>query len=148
GNLLDITREMGRAIFVGSEVYDWTYPLLTAENKELLRKNLMRLADDMEIGWPPFRMKILNGHGNEAMVNRDLLAMINSLYNEDPLPYQYVSYAILEELVPMRKFEYQSPRHNQGVGYGAYRFAWEMHNAWLYKRMAGEEVFFENIKNL
>ena len=148
GNLLDITREMGRAIFIGSEVYDWTYPLLTAENKELLRKNLMRLADDMEIGWPPFRMKILNGHGNEAMVNRDLLAMSIALYNEDPLPYQYVSYAILEELVPMRKFEYQSPRHNQGLQYGAYRFGWEMHNAWLYKRMAGKEVFFENIKDL
>src|SRR5690606_26221864 len=148
GNLLDITREMGRAIFIGSEVYDLTYPLLTAENKEMLRKNQMRLADDMEIGWPPFRMKILNGHGNEAMVNRDLLAMSIALYNEDPLPYQYISYAILEELVPMRKFEYQSPRHNQGVGYGAYRFGWEMHNAWLYKRMTGKEVFDDNIKEV
>src|SRR5690606_38432646 len=148
GNLLDITRELGRAIYTASLVYDWTYDLLTTAEKETMIKNLMRLAMDMEIGWPPFRTKILNGHGNEAMVNRDFLAMSIAIYDEDPIPYQYVSYAILEELVPMRKFEYQSPRHNQGIGYGAYRFAWEMHAAWLYYRMTGEMVFDDNLKNL
>lgn len=148
GNILDITREIGRAIYNASLVYDWTYDLLSEGEKEVLRSNLMRLAVDMEIGWPPFRTKILNGHGAEAIVNRDFLAMAIALYNEDPLPYQYVSYAVLEELIPMRKFEYQSPRHNQGVNYGAYRFSWEMHNAWLMRRMAGEEVFDENIKTV
>lgn len=148
GNILDITRELGRAIYTGSLVYDWTYDLLSENEKNILVRQLMRLAMDMEIGWPPFRMKILNGHGNEAMVNRDLLAMSIAIYDEDPLPYQYVSYAVLEELVPMRRFEYQSPRHNQGVGYGAYRFAWEMHAAWLYYRMSGQKVFDDNLMNL
>ena len=32
----------------------------------------------------------------------------------------------------MRRFEYQSPRHNQGVSYGPYRFGWDMHAAWLF----------------
>jgi heparin/heparan-sulfate lyase len=148
GNILDITRELGRAIYTASLVYDWTYDLLAEEEKNILVKHLMRLAMDMEIGWPPFKTKILNGHGNEAMVNRDFLAMSIAIYDEDPVPYQYVSYAILEELVPMRKFEYQSPRHNQGVGYGAYRFAWEMHAAWLYYRMTGKTVFDDNLKSL
>jgi len=148
GNILDITREMGRAIFTASEVYDWTYDLLTSKEKQILYSNLMRLATDMEIGWPPFKTKILNGHGNEAQVNRDLLSMSIAVYNEDPLPYQYCSYAVLEELVPMRKFEYQSPRHNQGVGYGAYRFGWEMHAVWMFYRMTGQEVFDDNIKDL
>lgn len=148
GNLLDITREMGRAIFTASEVFDWTYDLLTAEEKAVMVENLMRLADDMEIGWPPFLTGIINGHGNEAQVNRDLLAMSIALYNEDPLPYQYTSYAILETLVPMRRFEYQSPRHNQGVGYGAYRFAWEMHAAWLIYSMSGTPAFDDNIKDI
>src|SRR5690606_9175271 len=49
---------------------------------------------------------------------------------------------------PMRKFEYQSPRHNQGVGYGAYRFGWEMHAVWMFYRMTGQEVFDDNIKDL
>lgn len=148
GNLLDITREIGRAIYTGSEVYDWCYDLLSAEEKQLLYKHLMRLADDMEIGWPPFLTSIVNGHGNEAQVNRDLLSMSIAVYDEDPLPYQYCAYHVLEQLAPLRKFEYQSPRHNQGVNYGAYRFGWEMHAAWLFYRMTGTPAFDDNIKGV
>jgi len=50
--------------------------------------------------------------------------------------------------VPMRRFEYQSPRHNQGVSYAAFRFGWEMHAAWLFRRMAGREVFDPNLKQV
>jgi len=146
----DITRELGRAIYTGALVYDWCYTLLDARSKTGLHKNMMRLAQDMEIGWPPFFgiESIINGHGNEAQVSRDLLAMSIALYDEDPVPYKYTSYSILEQLVPMRKFEYQSPRHNQGVDYGGYRFGWEMHGAWLYYRMLGYPVFDDNIKNM
>lgn len=148
GNILDITREMGRAIYTASLVYDWCYDLLSQDDKDLLHKHLMRLARDMECGWPPFRQSIVNGHGNEAMINRDLLAMSIALYGDDSQPYQYASYIILEQLVPMRKFEYQSPRHDQGVNYGAYRFGWEMHAAWFFHRMLGKPVFDENIKGV
>lgn len=148
GNLLDITREIGAAIYTGSCVYDWCYGLLTAGERETLRHHLMRLADDMECGWPPFKLSIVNGHGNEAVINRDLLALSIALYNEDPVPYQYCAYAVLEQLVPMRRFEYQSPRHNQGISYGAFRFGWEMHAAWLFRRLAGREVFDANLKTV
>ncbi|MSS71632.1 MAG: hypothetical protein EXS64_09095 [Candidatus Latescibacteria bacterium] len=145
GNLLDITREIGRAITSAAQVYDWCYDLMSPGDREGIRHHLMRLADDMEIGWPPFKQTIVNGHGNEAQVNRDLLCMAIALYDEDPTPYRYCAYRILEELAPMRQFEYQSPRHNQGVSYGPYRFAWDMHAAWLFYRMAGQRVFDENI---
>lgn len=148
GNLLDITREIGKAIYSASEVYDWCYPLLSKEEKEVLCSNLMRLSDDMEVGWPPFKQPIVNGHGDEAQINRDLLSMSIAIYNENPLPYQYCSYRVLEELVPMRNWEYQSPRHNQGVGYGAYRISWELHAAWLFYRMTGKPVFDENLKKV
>ena len=148
GNILDITREIGRAIYTGSLVYDWCYDLLTDAEKVSLRKHMIRLADDMEIGWPPFLQRVVNGHGNEAQVCRDLLSMSIAIYNEDPLPYQYCSYAILEELVPMRRFEYQSPRHNQGVNYGSYRFQWDLHAAWLFRRMTGTPVFDDNIRHV
>jgi heparin/heparan-sulfate lyase len=148
GNILDITREMGRAIYSASEVYDWCYDLLDKNDKKILYNNLTRLADDMECGWPPFKQSIINGHGNEAQINRDLLSMSIAIYDENPLPYQYTSYIILEQLVPMRKFEYQSPRHNQGVNYGAYRFGWDMHSAWLFYRMTGQPVFDDNIKGV
>ncbi|EFK56064.1 hypothetical protein U0038_13545 [Sphingobacterium spiritivorum] len=146
----DITREIGRAIYTSAVVYDWCYDLMTAEQRAHIRRHMYRLADDMEIGWPPFygQESIINGHGNEAQICRDLLAMSIAVYDEDPLPYQYVSYTVLEQLVPMRKFEYQSPRHNQGIDYGGYRFGWEMHAVWFYYRMTGQEVFDENIKNM
>lgn len=148
GNLLDITREIGRAIYSAALVYDWCYALMTSRDRESIRGDLMRLADDMEIGWPPFKQIIVNGHGNEAQVNRDLLCMAIAIYDEDPVPYQYCAYRILEELVPMRRFEYQSPRHNQGVSYGPYRFAWDMHAAWLFYRMSGKRVFDDNISDV
>ena len=148
GNLLDITREIGRAIYSAALVYDWCYALMTSRDRESIRGDLMRLADDMEIGWPPFKQIIVNGHGNEAQVNRDLLCMAIAIYDEDPVPYQYCAYRILEELAPMRRFEYQSPRHNQGVSYGPYRFAWDMHAAWLFYRMSGMRVFDDNISEV
>jgi heparin/heparan-sulfate lyase len=148
GNLLDITREIGAAIYVTSLVYDWCHELCSAADLELMRVNMMRLAREMECQWPPFRNSIVNGHGNEAMINRDLLSMAIAVYNEDPLPYQYCSYRILEELVPMRQFEYRSPRHNQGVGYASYRFGWEMHAAWLLRKLADREIFDPNLKKV
>jgi len=147
-NLLDITREIGRAIYAGARVYDWCYDVMTPQEREDIRRNLMRLADDMEIGWPPFKQGVVNGHGAEAQLQCHLLSMAIALYDEDPLPYQYCAYRILEELVPMRNFEYQSPRHNQGIGYGIYRFAWDMHAAWLLYRMSGKKVFNANIEDV
>lgn len=146
GNLLDITREIGRTIHITSEVYDWCYDLLSSQDKKEMLANLKRLAIDMEIGWPPFLQTVVNGHGAEAQVHRDLLSMSMAIYDEDPIPYQYCAYRIIEELIPMRKFEYQSPRHNQGINYGAYRMNWDLHAAWLFKRMSGKDVFDNNIK--
>ena len=148
GNLLDITREVGAAIYSSSCVYDWCYALCMPAERDTLRRHMMRLANEMECGWPPFKQSIVNGHGNEAQINRDLLSMAIALYNEDPLPYQYCAYQVLEQLVPMRRFEYQSPRHNQGTSYAAYRFGWEMNAAWLFRRMGGHEVFDANIKTV
>ena len=148
GNWLDITREIGRAIYSGSLIYDWCYDLMTVEERAALRSDLLRLADDMEIGWPPFLQGVVNGHGNEAQVSRDLLSMAIALYGDDSVPYQYCSHRMLEDLRPMLAYQYQSPRHHQGYGYGPYRFEWDMTAAWLFLRMTGREVFHENIKQV
>lgn len=148
GNILDITRELGNALYSVSCVYDWCYDIMTAEQRETILANFKRLRIDMECKWPPFGDSIVNGHGNEAQINRDLIAMSIAIYDEDPEPYKYCSYAILEDLKPLRQWEYQSGRHNQGIGYSSYRFNWEMHGALLFKRMLGYEVFDPNIKNV
>ncbi len=144
----DITRELGKSIYTTAVIYDWCYDLLSENDKESLYKHMMRLVPEMEIGWPPFKEHIVNGHASEAQVNRDLLAMSIAIYERDPEPYRYTSYLLLEYLLPMRAFEYQSPRHNQGFDYGAYRHAWEMHTAWIFYRMTGVRVFNDNITSL
>ncbi len=148
GNILDITREMGRAIYITSCTYDWCFDLMTDEQRETILQHFRRLRRDMECGWPPFGQSIINGHGNERQVNRDLLSMSIAIYGEDPEPYKYCAYKILEQLVPMRAWEYQSPRHNQGISYSSFRFQCDMHAATLFKRMLGREVFDTNIKNV
>ena len=148
GNLLDITREMGRAIYTCSHIYDWCHDLMTDEQRARFREKMLDIAREMECGWPPFRQSIIHGHGNEAQVLRDLLAMSIAVFDEDPEPYRYCAFQILEQLVPMRAFEYDSPRHNQGTNYGTARFLWELQAALMFRGMLGRDVFQDNMKNL
>jgi heparin/heparan-sulfate lyase len=123
GNLLDVTREVGAAIYAGSWSTTGVTACISTEERELLRKNLMRLAEMMECGWPPFRQTIVNGHGNEAQVNRDLLAMSIAVTTRIRCLIATAPYKVLEELVPMRRFEYHRLANNQGVSYAAYASA-------------------------
>ena len=138
-------RRLGGAILTASEVYDWCYDLLTTSEKQRLSARLLSLAEGLEMGWPPFRQSIVNGHGNEEQISRDLLSMSMAIYDENPVPYQYCAYRVLEELVPLKNFEYRSPRHNQGAYYGSLRFTCDMYAAWLYYRMSGQRIFDDQI---
>ncbi len=145
GNMLDVTREIGAAIYAGSLVYDWCYDLLTPEQRDRMRHRMLECARELEVDWPPFRQVIVNGHGNEWQMTRDLLAMAIAVYDEDPEPYRYLAWQVLEVLLPMRRFEYASPRHNQGTNYGYLRYGCDLHAAWLMERMAGRPVFDRNL---
>ncbi|MBK5720988.1 hypothetical protein JGH11_08910 [Dysgonomonas sp. Marseille-P4677] len=144
----DITREIGKAIYTAALTYDWCYDILKDKDRQYIYSKMMNLASYMEIGWPPFKESVVSGHASEAQVNRDLFAMSIAVYDEDPEPYRYISYLILEDLLPMKAFEYQSQRHSQGFDYGAYRHGWAMHAVWMFYRMAGYRIFDENITNL
>ena len=148
GNALDVARKIGSVLHTAACVYDWCYDLISAEEKSVMRQNMLRLARDMECGWPPFAQPVVNGHGSEMQINRDLLSMGIAIYDEDPEPYRYCAYRILEELVAMRNFEYRSPRHNQGVSYGAYRYPCDIRAALLFRQMLGVEIFDKNFKNV
>lgn len=148
GNMLGETRGIGLAIYSGALVYDWCCDLATADERRRMRDGMLRLAEDMEMGWPPFLQNIVNGHGNEEQLNRDFLAMSIALYDEDPEPYRICAYRLFEELIPMRAFEYRCHRHNQGISYGSWRLGCELHAAWMLKRMAGRELFDPGIKDV
>lgn len=144
----DSTREIGTMIYSAALVFDWCYPLMTDGERLFYHDAMLRFAEEMEIGWPPFAQPVVNTHGNESQLNRDLLSMAIAVYEIDPIPYQYCAYRILEELVPMRRFQFQSPRHDQGISYASYRFDWEIQGALLFQRMTGRAIYDENIKRL
>ncbi|MBN8215442.1 MAG: discoidin domain-containing protein [Spirochaetes bacterium] len=145
GNQLDICRKIGLVIYTASLVYDWCHALATAEDRVIYHEHLLRLAQEMEIGWPPFKQIVVNGHGGEAQVSRDLLSMGIALWGEDDEPYRLCAYRILEEMVPMHDWEYRSGWHNQGSAYGQYRFGWNLYAAWLFRRMAGRDIFSKDL---
>ena len=148
GNDLDAFRKTGEAIYHISLVYDWCRPFFSADEAKAIRTRLLELAEDLSIGWPPFRQIVTNGHGNEDQLNRNLLAMAIALYGEEDRPYRYCAYRLWEELAPLRNLEYRSGCHNQGVSYGVARFGYEMTAAHLIRRMAGVELFDPVAKKL
>lgn len=144
GNMMDVTRPIGQTIYTASLVYDWCYDVMTPEERAFYREKMLSFASDMEVGWPPAQQTIVNGHGNESQMCRDLLTMAIAVYDEDPEPYRYLAWQVLENLVPMRTFEYVSPRHNQGTNYGYLRYQSDLYAAWLFERMTGRHVFDDN----
>ncbi len=143
GNGQDICRKVGEIIYRSAQVYDWCYALMTPEERTRLRERMLFFAAEMEIGWPPFKQSVAAGHGNEAQMSRDLLAMAIAVYDEDPEPYKYAMYAMLEVFQPAKAFLYRSGRHDQGSGYGAYRHTWDLFAALQFRRTFGVELLPE-----
>ncbi|MGE4564835.1 MAG: hypothetical protein AB7F32_08190 [Victivallaceae bacterium] len=144
-NTGDITRIVGGTIYAAALVYDWCYPYFKPEERQYFREKMLSFAFDMEVGWPPARQSIVCGHGNEWQLCRDQLAMAIAVYDEDPTPYLYLAWHVFENLVPMRTFEYQSPRHNQGANYGYLRYQSDLYCAWLFERMTGKHIFNDSL---
>ena len=143
GNGQDICRATGETIYTGALVYDWCYPLMTDAERDDFRERFLFLAEGMETGWPPFLEPVTVGHANEAQMSRDLLAMAIAVYDEDPLPWQYLAYAFREIFAPAKTQPARAGRHHQGSGYGSYRFSWDLFAAAHFRRTFGLELLPE-----
>lgn len=140
GNGQDICRKVGEIIYRSSQVYDWCYSLMTPEERTAMREKMIFFAGEMEIGWPPFKQSVVLGHGNEAQMSRDLLAMAIAVYDENPEPFRYAMYTMLTMFETSKRYLYQSGRHDQGSGYGGYRYMWDMFAALQFRRTFGYEI--------
>ncbi len=139
-------RLAGETLYSAALVYDWTHGDMTASERERFRAGMMRMPYYFEMKWPPFRQSITNGHGNESQILRDCLAMAIAVYGEDNEPYRYCAYRIWEELLPARRWEYPSGRHNQGPTYGLYRLQYEILADIMLRRATGAAVFPESMQ--
>ena len=141
GNGQDICRKVGECIYSVALVYDWCYPLMTAEDKKILHDRMLYFCPEMEVGWPPFRQSAgSSGHGNEAQLSRDLLSMALAVWNEDPEPWKWLAWQMLESLQPAKTFVYQSERHDQGTMYSRARHGWDLFAALQFRRTFGYEL--------
>ncbi|MBQ3227657.1 MAG: heparinase II/III family protein [Clostridia bacterium] len=134
-------RFAGHLIFIASEVYDWCYYLLTAEEREEIIIRCESLAEKyLEMGYPPAKQAAISGHGNEAQLLRDLLAFSIAVYDERPDIYDFCAGRLFEEYLPAYEKVFAGEFHPQGPCYGSYRYAWAMWFGLLIYSMSGERV--------
>ncbi len=130
----DVTRNVGSAIYTLSEIYDWCYPLFTAEQLTTIRETIERIAGYMEIGWPPNDQSAVNGHGAESQLLRSLLAYAIAAYDEDPSIWNTVAGRFYDEYVPVREYLLKGQYNLEGDNYGLYRHMWD---SWAYLLITG-----------
>lgn len=134
-------RFAGHLIFIASEVYDWCYYLLTAEEREEIIATCEDLAQKyLEMGYPPAKQAAISGHGNEAQLLRDLLAFSIAVYDERPDIYNFCAGRLFDEYIPAYEKVFAGEFHPQGPCYGSYRYAWAMWFGLLIYSMSGERV--------
>ncbi len=134
-------RFAGHLIFIASEVYDWCYYLLTAEEREEIITACESLAEKyLEMGYPPAKQAAISGHGNEAQLLRDLLAFSIAVYDERPDIYNFCAGRLFEEYIPAYEKVFAGEFHPQGPCYGSYRYAWAMWFGLIIYSMSGERV--------
>lgn len=134
-------RFAGHLIFIASEVYDWCYYLLTAEEREEIIIRCESLAEKyLEMGYPPAKQAAISGHGNEAQLLRDLLAFSIAVYDERPDIYNFCAGRLFDEYIPAYEKVFAGEFHPQGPCYGSYRYAWAMWFGLLIYSMSGERV--------
>ena len=136
------TRDTGEVIYTGAVVYDWCYPIMTPEQRLSMRRDMVRLAATMEIGYPPTGQGVVVGHGCEGQLLREILAFGVACYDENPNIYDIAAGRFFQDYVKAREFVYPAGYHHQGPGmYGSYRPGFDLWAQWLFKMMANVEVF-------
>jgi len=137
----DITRPIGRMMVTGAVVYDWCYPLLSAAQKEAFLAQLLRLAKELECGYPPRDIGSVTGHGSEWMIMRDMLSAGIALYDEYPEMYRLAAGFIFQRFVPARNWWYPGHAFHQGSAYAETRFSSDMYPLWIFDRLGAGNVF-------
>jgi len=137
----DSSRQIGRMMVTTAIVYDWCHPVLTAEQKQAFKDELVRLAKDLECGYPPEKGSFVIGHPSEWMILRDMLSAGVATYDESPEMYRLAAGRIFRSHVPARNWWYPGNAFHQGPGYADARFVSDMYATWIFGRMGAGKIF-------
>ena len=137
----DACRETGRMMVTGAIVYDWLYPLLTADDRQAFIAELVRLAKTQECGYPPTRQGSVTGHSSEAMIMRDMISAGIAVYDEFPEMYRLAAGRFFREHLPARNWLYNGHAYHQGDSYGTHRYSWDTYPLWIFDRLGAGNVY-------
>jgi heparin/heparan-sulfate lyase len=98
-------------------VYDWCYPLMTADNKTKLRNAMTAVCKRTEYGLPSTsNTNYLSGHYSELNPTT-YLAMGIAVFDEDPTYFNFAYNEQTKGFAPSRNFMFTSGTHHQGAQY-------------------------------
>lgn len=137
----DVTRPIGRMMVTGAIAYDWCYPVLTPEQKNAFQAEFLRLAQQLECGYPPKRMGWVTGHGSEWMVMRDMLSAGLAIFDENPDMYRHAAHTFFAYLLPARNWWYPGHAFHQGTAYSETRFSSDLYPLWIFERLGVGNVY-------
>ena len=137
----DITRPIGRMMVTGAVVYDWCYTALTPAQKEAFIAQFLRLAKELECGYPPRDNGSVTGHGSEWMIMRDLVSAGIAIFDEHPEMYRLAAGRFFGRHLPARNWLYPGHAHHQGTAYGETRYVADMFPLWIFDRLGAGNVY-------
>ena len=149
-NVYDIMKARfgGHIVFLCAQVYDWLYDSLSEEQKLLIiEKSEKLLSETLEMGYPPTKQTPIAGHGTEAQLLRDTLALGVAVYDERPDIYDFCAGRIFDEYVPTYEYFFKARFQLQGPAYGAYRYCYSAFCQLIFMSMCGIKVFDENLEH-
>lgn len=137
----DVSRPIGRLMVTGAIVYDWCYPVLTADQKRAYGREFLRIARILQAGSPPPDGAAITDHYSEYLVMRNLLSTGVAIYDEDPEMYRQAAAQFFRLFVPPRNWWYRGGAYHQGTSYAGTRCGAEMFPLWIFARMGFPGVY-------
>lgn len=165
----DQCREFGRTMFVTAEIYDWCYDLLTEKDKTqfILACTYIASGDAgeryggeysglcssgneyMEVGYPPIFQESVAGHGAEAQILRDYLAISIAIFDENDSWYKGVASRLYNDFIPFRDYYFESGMYPQGIfNYAPHRHSSDLWSAWLFYCATGENPYSPDLQRV
>ena len=116
----EFTRTAGCDLFSLSKAYDWCYDCLTSEQKTAFINAGIKIASQLETGWPPAANSPMTGFASEGSFQSYLLAFAIAVADERPDIYNYVMDKMETVYVPAIISVYNGTTM-QGTRYGTFR---------------------------
>lgn len=143
------SRYMGFTMVASACVYDWSYDLLTQEDKDFFVKRLPEIATDTEVGYPPIKRQFLVSHSVESLIYQHQLAAAIALYDEYPDWYNIVTTIIFDKMNPFKTFITSSGTDFSGSTYTEARNIGALHAEKMYNVLGYEgSIFGEEYPNM